>query len=128
MVVDSHCSHPHSFLGVVLIGAGAALEAVNRDGNTPLLFAASCVRPLLLQELLNQGANAMVVNRIGKSAVYQAVVGDQDNESTKVEWCDQFVVVCTIIYVLIFLCCLVSRCWYARAWMSTKSTIVDDRH
>lgn len=87
---------------VVLIKAGANLEAVDQNGKTPLLQYAYRKSPLLLQEILNQRVNTMAEDHFGQNAVFSVVDGAWKNEATKVEWCDQFVVI-VVQYIYLFL-------------------------
>lgn len=58
----------HADVAALLLKEGAALEAADSKGNTPLMYAAGYGRPDLVALLLDAGANAAAKNANGKTA------------------------------------------------------------
>ncbi|KAF1323579.1 Tkl protein kinase, partial [Globisporangium splendens] len=66
-------------IALLLIESGAAIDLPNNDGDTPLLVAvkdSSCVD--VVEELLARGANINHQNRVGATALYHAMVYEND--------------------------------------------------
>jgi ankyrin repeat protein len=53
----------------ILAAAGAHLNALDHEGKTPLIFAASCARPARVQALLELGADTTICDAEGKTAL-----------------------------------------------------------
>ncbi len=64
--------HPIFFLAEDLIEAGADLEAVDSQGNTPLLAAAQVAGAQMVTLLISKGANARAANSQGQTGLHLA--------------------------------------------------------
>jgi ankyrin repeat protein len=58
----------HAEVATLLLKEGAALEAADSKGNTPLMYAAGYGRPPLVRMLLDAGASTAAKNANGKTA------------------------------------------------------------
>ena len=56
----------------VLIEAGAEVQVENKHGRTPLIYAARCNNPELIEELLKAGANPSACDKYGLTALLEA--------------------------------------------------------
>ena len=60
---------------MLLLERGADIEARDEAGRTPLIVAATCAKPKIVDMLLERGADTTAVDQTGRSAFRQAVEG-----------------------------------------------------
>jgi ankyrin repeat protein len=69
-------------IGGALLEKGAAVNAANHDGETPLILAATQYRAEAAELLLDNGADVNAKTKSGRTALMQAIDGPKDFDNT----------------------------------------------